>query len=76
MTSSDVTFSGDAPFRVIKLHLGGYQLTSLPAEIGQLRSLERLDLNANYLTSLPAEIGQLRSLKELDLGDIEHLYGA
>ena len=47
MTSSDVTFSGDAPFRVIKLHLGGYQLTSLPAEIGQLTSLEVLALGGN-----------------------------
>ena len=44
------------------------QLTSLPAEIGQLTSL-RVVTSRNQLTSVPAEIGQLTSLKELDLGD-------
>ena len=43
------------------------QLTSLPAEIGQLTSLERLDLFVNQLTSLPAEIWQLTSLEGLSL---------
>ena len=46
---------------------GHDQLTSLPAEIGQLASLVELDLGGNQLTSLPAEIGQLTSLTELDL---------
>ena len=44
---------------------GHDQLTSLPAEIGQLVSLVELDLGGNQLTSLPAEIGQLTSLTEL-----------
>ena len=44
------------------LQLGDNQLTSLPAEIGQLTSLMVLDLRGNQLTSLPAEIGQLTSL--------------
>ena len=39
----------------------------MPAEIGQLTSLEWLYLNDNQLTSVPAEIGQLTSLVELDL---------
>ena len=38
------------------------QLTSVPAEIGQLTSLEELYLWNNRLTSVPAEIGQLTSL--------------
>ena len=50
-----------------KLDLGGNQLTSLPAEIGQLTSLTWLSLRRNHLTSLPAEIGQLTSLETLDL---------
>jgi leucine-rich repeat protein SHOC2 len=32
------------------------QLTSVPAEIGQLTSLTVLYINGNQLTSLPAEI--------------------
>ena len=43
------------------------KLTSIPAEIGQLTSLEKLNLANNKLMSLPVEIGQLTSLKELDL---------
>ena len=46
------------------------QLTSLPAEIGQLTSLTELGLQGNQLTSLPAEIGQLTSLTELGLAAI------
>ena len=43
------------------------QLTSLPAEIGQLTSLSKLHISGNQLTSLPAEIGQLTSLTQLYL---------
>ena len=46
---------------------GHDQLTSLPAEIGQLVSLVELDLGGNQLTSLPSEIGQLTSLTQLNL---------
>ena len=49
------------------MYLEGNQLTSLPAEIGQLTSLRKLDLSRNQLTSLPAEIWQLTSLEELYL---------
>ncbi|BBI16262.1 Predicted protein [Neochlamydia sp. S13] len=38
------------------------QLTSLPAEIGQLSKLNELELSNNQLIALPAEIGQLSEL--------------
>jgi hypothetical protein len=41
------------------------QLTTLPAEIGQLSNLSVLDLSGNQLTTLPAEIGQLSNLSSL-----------
>ena len=45
-------------------YLGPY---AVPAEIGQLTSLERLGLGRNHLTIVPAEIGQLTSLAGLYL---------
>ncbi|WP_228041486.1 leucine-rich repeat domain-containing protein, partial [Planktothrix mougeotii] len=42
-------------------------LTELPPEIGQLHSLQTLDLRDNSLTELPPEIGQLHSLQTLNL---------
>jgi len=51
------------------LSLSGNQLTSLPAEIGQLTSLVELYLDRNQLTSLPVEIGLLTSLTQLYLHD-------
>ena len=54
--------------RVVELDLDEFGLTgAVPAEIGQLTSLDRLDLRENELTSVPAEIGQLTSLTELKL---------
>jgi leucine-rich repeat protein SHOC2 len=44
------------------LFLHGNQLTSLPAEIGQLRLLFALYLDDNKLTSVPAEIHELRAM--------------
>ena len=49
------------------LHLQNAGLTTLPAEIGQLKGLTELNLSRNGLTTLPAEIGQLKGLTELDL---------
>jgi len=49
------------------LGLLGNQLTSMPPEIGNLSSLEWLDLSENQLTTLPTEIGNLSSLIELSL---------
>ena len=45
-----------------ELNLCENRLTSLPAEIGQVTSLEVLRLSDNKLTSVPAEIGKLTSL--------------
>ena len=56
--------------RVVELELEGCDLTgAVPAEIGRLSALTRLDLGYNELTSLPAEIGQLTALEELYLHD-------
>ena len=52
--------------RVVELELEGCDLTgAVPAEIGRLIALTRLDLGYNDLTSLPAEIGQLTALTRL-----------
>ncbi|CAM9907165.1 unnamed protein product, partial [Chrysoparadoxa australica] len=43
---------------------------SIPAELGQLNSLQVLNLCYNKLSgSIPAELGQLSSLKVLDLSE-------
>jgi leucine-rich repeat protein SHOC2 len=56
--------------RVVKLELEEFGLTgAVPAEIGRLSALTKLDLGYNDLTSLPAEIGQLTALEELYLHD-------
>ena len=47
------------------LDLGYNQITSLPAEIGNLSALKDLRLGSNQLTSLPAELGNLIALEEL-----------
>ena len=53
--------------RVVKLKLEKLELTgAVPADIGQLTSLTKLNLLGNQLTSVPAEIGQLTSLTELN----------
>ncbi|PTL86010.1 leucine-rich repeat domain-containing protein [Vitiosangium sp. GDMCC 1.1324] len=43
------------------------ELKSLPPEVGQLQSLESLNLKNTGLTSLPEELGQLKQLRFLDL---------
>ena len=54
--------------RVVELKLQWLELSgALPAEIGQLTSLELLYLGDNQLTSVPADIGQLTSLEWLEL---------
>ncbi|UOB19145.1 leucine-rich repeat domain-containing protein [Abyssalbus ytuae] len=73
--SSWVGVTVDDQGRVIKLVFVdedaqiGYGLVTLPAEIGQLTSLETLSLYSNQLTSIPAEIGQLTSLETLSLNN-------
>ena len=54
--------------RVVALRLYEFGLTgALPAEVGQLTSLQELHLHDNQLTSVPAEIGQLTALEALYL---------
>jgi len=47
------------------LHLDDFQLTNLPAELGQCVSLEVLNIGRNWLKTLPVELGQCTSLKKL-----------
>src|ERR671933_598602 len=42
-------------------------LSALPAQIGQLRQLEELQVVSNQLSTLPGEIGQLTPLRSLHL---------
>ena len=49
------------------LNLSGLGLSELPAEIGQVTSLEDLDLGRNMLSELPPEIAQLQNLRQLKL---------
>ena len=51
-----------------ELDLAGLDLKNLPPEIGQLTSLQSLELVENKLSALPPEIGQLTSLQLLSLG--------
>ena len=51
------------------LDLSNLQLTELPPEIGNLHSLQELNLWGNKLSSLPPEIGNLSNLQTLYLGD-------
>ncbi|KAI5865379.1 glucose-repressible alcohol dehydrogenase transcriptional effector [Durotheca rogersii] len=48
-----------------EIYLASNNLTHLPREIGQLRSLKHLDVSHNRLTSLPPELGMCTPLKQL-----------
>ena len=54
---------------MLALYLDGNQLTSVPAELGNLSSLKVLDLSGNHLISVPAELGQLAALVTLNLSE-------
>src|SRR6202453_1397380 len=49
------------------LNVSYRQLQTIPKELGQLASLQRLDLYNNQLQTIPKELGQLASLQRLDL---------
>lgn len=51
------------------LALNGYNLTTLPPEIGQLTQLTELSLSHNNITSFPPEIQKLTNLSWLILDD-------
>jgi len=53
--------------RITFLNLNGYQLKTLPAEIGNLTNLIEFKIMFNQLTSLPVQIGNLKALQVLIL---------
>ena len=62
---------GGTPPRVVSLAVNSRGLDgTIPANLGDLASLQRLDLFENRLTGpVPAELGRLANLQELDLSD-------
>ena len=66
------------------LDLYGSELTSVPADIGNLTALETLNFEGNKLTSVPAALGRLPALQSLaragpasstSFGHVYHAYG-
>ena len=49
------------------LNLSANKLSSIPTEIGKIKSLEVLDLSNNKLSALPTTVGDLSNLKTLDI---------
>ena len=63
--------TNDASGRVTGLSLDGKELTGeLPADLGSLSNLQRLELGNNKLTGeIPTELGSLPNLQRLELGN-------
>jgi Leucine-rich repeat (LRR) protein len=54
---------------VVAINLSFNQLTGfVPASIGNLKQLQRLELNVNEIAALPDSIGDLESFSKLELG--------
>jgi CCR4-NOT transcription complex subunit 6 len=54
---------------LVRLHIPHNQIQRLPAEIGNLKQLQFMDISGNRLTILPPELGKCTELKELLLFD-------
>lgn len=52
---------------ITELNLGDKNITTIPAEIGQLTHLTYLSLHNNQLSAIPSEIGYLTNLEQLYL---------
>src|ERR1700678_3101756 len=52
-----------------ELNVNYKQLQTIPKELGQLASLQRLYLHNNQLQTIPKELGQLASLQRLSLSN-------
>ncbi|MFX1516438.1 MAG: leucine-rich repeat domain-containing protein [Promethearchaeota archaeon] len=63
--------SKDKPWEMSIYHMdfSDNDLSTLPATLGNLSSLDRLLVRGNNIETLPEEIGNLQSLFELDLAD-------
>ena len=72
MSNSNVPSSlrnlGVTNMNITRLNLRDKNLTSIPKEIGNLKTLTWIDLSSNNLTSLPEEFGKLKNLIHLNLG--------
>ena len=53
--------------KILSINLANNDLTSLPPEVREWKSVTSIDLCNNQLTSLPAEVGEWKSATSIDL---------
>ena len=68
----------DSAGQIVQLYLSGNSLRgTIPGELGDLRTLQRLSLEENYLSgALPPELGALTNLTRLDMHSAGRFSGA